>query len=138
MVSPGMTPTPPVTTRVGIPSVCESTALMVRLVRMLSPWSVECWVSALSNPFEGTNIQHSAGGDVGEGRLRVLADLGLVLCRQRAARRAGRSTVALPGDVDRELDRLHELGPRVPAEHRHEVAVQLARLGDLPLGDQGV
>lgn len=26
MVAPGMTPTPPVMTRVGMPSVCESTA----------------------------------------------------------------------------------------------------------------
>ncbi len=26
MVAPGMTPTPPVITRVGMPSVCESTA----------------------------------------------------------------------------------------------------------------
>ncbi|GAA1680228.1 hypothetical protein GCM10009830_29060 [Glycomyces endophyticus] len=34
MVAPGMTPTPPVTTRVGMPSVCESTALMSRFVLM--------------------------------------------------------------------------------------------------------
>jgi hypothetical protein len=27
IVAPGTTPTPPVTTRVGIPSVCESTAV---------------------------------------------------------------------------------------------------------------
>jgi hypothetical protein len=37
IVSPGMGPTPPVTTRVGMPSVCESTAVMVLLVRMVPP-----------------------------------------------------------------------------------------------------
>ncbi len=36
MVAPGTTPTPPVTTRVGIPSVCESTALRYLLNRILS------------------------------------------------------------------------------------------------------
>src|SRR5690349_15939730 len=30
MVSPGITPTPPVTTRVGIPSVCDSTVWITR------------------------------------------------------------------------------------------------------------
>ena len=34
MVSPGITPTPPVTTRVGIPSVWESTAVNIRFERM--------------------------------------------------------------------------------------------------------
>ena len=37
MVVPGMTPTPPVITRVGIPSVWESTAWMTRWVRTLAP-----------------------------------------------------------------------------------------------------
>jgi hypothetical protein len=34
MVLPGITPTPPVMTRVGIPSVWESTAVNIRLERM--------------------------------------------------------------------------------------------------------
>ncbi|GAA3429228.1 hypothetical protein GCM10018953_64120 [Streptosporangium nondiastaticum] len=38
MVAPGMTPTPPVTTRVGMPSVWESTAWKTRFV-LISPSS---------------------------------------------------------------------------------------------------
>jgi hypothetical protein len=36
MVAPGIVPMPPVMTRVGMPSVCESTAWKMRLVLMLS------------------------------------------------------------------------------------------------------
>ena len=36
IVSPGITPTPPVITRVGMPSVCESTAWKTRFVRIAS------------------------------------------------------------------------------------------------------
>ncbi len=35
MVSPGMVPMPPVMTRVGMPSVWESTAWKILLVRMM-------------------------------------------------------------------------------------------------------
>src|SRR5580693_8202300 len=34
IVAPGMTPTPPVTTRVGIPSVCDSTVWITRCDRI--------------------------------------------------------------------------------------------------------
>ncbi len=40
MLAPGSTPTPPVTTRVGIPSVWESTALISRVLRTLPPLPV--------------------------------------------------------------------------------------------------
>src|SRR2546423_5279007 len=84
MVLPENPPPPPVTTRVGMPSVWESTAWMMRVVL----------ISAVA---------------LGQGGLGVTTyDFG-GLRRERGARRPARATFTA-GDVHRELDRLDELG----------------------------
>src|SRR5699024_4686631 len=93
IVAPGSTPTPPVITRVGIPSVWQSTACGTRLDRTRSAYrSVEA---------------------VGDGLLGGRAHVGLLLGQQRLARRAAPAAGA-PDQVHRQLDRLDELGLGVP------------------------
>src|ERR1044072_4707264 len=112
MVAPGNTPAPPVTTRVGIPSVCESTAWKTRSLRMGSV-----------KPFR-------------EGRLGGLAHRGGVVGGEGYAWVAAGSAVA-PGDVHAELDRLDELGPGVPAQQRVQGAVQRQREGEIARSREG-
>src|SRR3954470_386478 len=88
MVAPGITPTPPVMTRVGIPSVWESTAWKTCLLRIAR--------------------QERLGG---------LAHGLLLLGGQRQPGGAARAAVAA-GDVHGQLDRLDELGAGVPAQQR--------------------
>src|SRR5699024_8477756 len=99
MVWPGRTPTPPVMTRVGIPSVCESTPCRTRLERMRSTETV---VDGLL-------------GDVPDGLF--------LFGQQRLTRRPAPTAVA-PDHVLRELDGLHELGLGVPTQQRVHGPVQ--------------
>src|SRR5689334_12631508 len=100
MVAPGMVPTPPVTTRVGMPSVCESTA-----------------VNSLDDRMSDRQARDGLDRPLGLG-----LDLGAVLRGERAARRAARAAVPAD-DVHAQLDGLDELGARVPAEQRDELLV---------------
>src|SRR6266545_4084572 len=108
MVLPGNTPTPPVITRVGMPSVWESTAWMMRVVLMVCPRVFQMWSrrSAIA---------------LGEGSLGIATHDLSGRRRQGAARRPAQAALAA-GDVHRELDRLDELGTRVPTQQRVEVA----------------
>src|SRR5690606_23974993 len=90
MVSPGTTPTPPVMTRVGMPSVCESTACRTRRLRIRRP-----------------PVRVREGGPHG----RVL------LGGERRARWAARAAVPA-GEVHRELDGLDERWFGVPPQQR--------------------
>src|SRR5690349_7742946 len=99
MVAPGMVPRPAVTTRVGMPSVCESTAVNILEARMSA---AQCF----------------------DGPLGLGLDQGAVLRGERAPRRAARTAVA-PDQVHAELDGLHELRTGIPAEHGHQVFVQV-------------
>src|SRR6516225_5977951 len=101
MVAPGMTPTPPVTTRVGMPSVCDSTVWITRCERIrATPSSIA----------------------LGQRGLGVVDDLLGDPESQRRARRPAWAAVAA-GDVHGQLDRLHELGLGVPPQQRVQVAI---------------
>ena len=81
--------------------------------------------AALPRPLRGrTHPVAAADYWGGEGALGVGGDLGVLLGREGAARRARRAAVGVAADVHRELDRLHELGARVPAEHGDELLVE--------------
>src|SRR3569833_592842 len=96
IVAPGMTPTPPVTTRVGIPSVWEPTA-----------WKSCRRRSALL-------VRRVLGG--GTYGLVLLGD-------QRQARVPARPAVSTR-QVHRQLDGLDELGTGVPAQQRVQGPVE--------------
>src|SRR3954471_3940918 len=87
MVAPGTVPIPPVITRVGMPSVCESTACRTSLLRM---------------------IPLPLGEPGRDGLLGGGPDRGLLLGQQRHARRPY-GTAVPSDDVHGQLDRLHEL-----------------------------
>src|SRR5437763_1429854 len=96
MVSPGITPTPPVMTRVGIPSVCESTALKYRVART-STHLHRIRVQVLDGaPHVGLHASELVGG-------------------QRTARwPTGSARTA--DQLHSALDGLHELGAGIPPE----------------------
>src|SRR3954451_6037708 len=112
-----MTPTPPVITRVGMPSVWESTAWKTRDVRIV-----------VSRPAASGDAGGSALGREtrADRRLGRGANDGLLLGREREPGLPARAAVP-PDEVHRQLDGLDELGPRVPAEQRMEPAVQRQR-----------
>src|SRR5579875_202155 len=112
MVAPGSTPTPEVTTRVGIPSVWLSTAPMTRRERM-----------------GGSGVR---AGQVGSGGR---PDLLRVFGRELQAGEAYRP--AVPADLFLgDLDGLHETGVGVPAQQRQQRHVALDRVLPLPGGAQ--
>src|SRR5690349_20606501 len=90
--APGISRTPPTITRVGMPSVCESTAWNTRRARISAAHSRERLL--------GRNAHDR-----------------FLLGRQRLSRGTTRAAVAAD-DVHRELDRLDELGFGVPPEQR--------------------
>src|SRR5665647_2024888 len=112
MVAPGMTPTPPVTTRVGIPSVWESTAVNIRFARITQSSRPQSLPNARTHG-SGHRASFSslpvAGSEVVECLLGAGSHCGFLLGAQRPSRWPGGPTVAAAGDVDAELDGLHEL-----------------------------
>src|SRR5690606_7114504 len=58
-----------------------------------------------------------------------------LLAFERQARRP-RPLRAAPGDLLAELDALHEVGPRIEMEQRHEPAIERAGLLPAPLGGE--
>src|SRR5829696_4545078 len=102
-----MTPTPPVITRVGIPSVWESTAWKTRVVRIRR------------------SSRSTASGDAGR------RSLGPEPGGDRGVR------VAPDDQVHRQLDRLDELGLRVPPQEGMELAVERQRGVEVPRGRRG-
>jgi hypothetical protein len=109
MDAPGSTPVPPVITRVGIPSVCESTAVNIRAARTSG---------------------HRLRTQKVKRALQVGVDLEPMLGRERPSRRTARSAVSLD-EIHAVLDRLDELGAGVPTERRDEMFVKAARSGQL-------
>src|SRR5262245_9266407 len=98
IVAPGRTPMPPVMTRVGIPSVWVSTAWTTRRLRIEQPRGAESGLGVLSH------LNGLVGG-------------------QRQSRWPARPPIAAR-DLHRQLDRLDELRPGVPAEDRMQVLIE--------------
>src|SRR4051794_1662118 len=73
IVAPGITPTPPTMTRVGMPSVCESTAWKTRRAR----------IAAILGPRRG--VQRGDGGERDRLAERAAGERLQVLARDRAA-----------------------------------------------------
>src|ERR1035437_6662325 len=107
-----MTPTPPVMTRVGIPSVWESTAVNIRFARITQSSRPQSLPNA---PTHGSGHRASfsslpvAGSEVVECLLGAGSHCACLLGARRPGGGAGGPAVTAAGDVDAELDGLHEL-----------------------------
>ena len=144
MLAPGSTPTPPVTTRVGIPSVCESTALISRVVRT----SHRRWPSTRRGQVgvvaERRGEQVLREALVGHGPQEAGDGVGADRGRGRGRRRRVRAAVLL-GVGDRDAGRpavpQHPAGlegERVPQRSDHRVVVRTDdRRGELAVDRLG-